>query len=104
MRQSVMTTPLPKQAHELIKDPVLGDLAGATNAVVCDLYMVQAPGEDRAAWLRRMVRDADAVAQAARSLLEVESITAQKRIDAEFAREGCCTRDDSCPDHTQVAP
>lgn len=66
-----MTNPLPKQAHELIKDPVLGDLAGATNAVVCDLYMVQTLEEDRSAWLRRTIRDAEALAQAARSLLEV---------------------------------
>lgn len=61
--------PLPKQPHELTKDPVLGDLAGGINALVCDLYMVQVPDEDRAAWFRRTIRDADAVAVSARALL-----------------------------------
>jgi acyl-CoA reductase-like NAD-dependent aldehyde dehydrogenase len=70
----------PKRAHELIKDPVLGDLASATNAVECDLYMVQVPTEDTDSWLRRTIRDAEAVAQAARALLEkrAESLAAEK--------------------------
>lgn len=64
--------PMPKQPHELTQDPALGEISGAINSVVCDHYMLQVPSESRASWLRRMIRDANAVAAIAQKMLEAQ--------------------------------
>jgi hypothetical protein len=79
---STIFPPLPKLAHELIHDSVLGELACAANAVEADFHMLQVSGGDRDAWLRRMARDAEAVAHAARALIS-------EKCGAEFAGHRC---------------
>ena len=64
-------TPTPKRSHELLDDPTLGAIARTLNAAESDFVLLQAPTANRRAWLERMVRDAEALATAARELLAV---------------------------------